>query len=547
MELINIEELNKLSPAKQIEAKKDIINNLDLPLIPTVYLPPVITEGYYFISYSHKDYRKVYSDLFDLESMGLSIWYDRGIPAGSNWKDTALKYLAPFECKGVLFYISENALLSDSIKEEIKFTLDSDKPFSVIFIGEEKTLSDLIERLFKEKKLGKEDYDYFNQVFPKEVLYLRLEEAKESKYEKIVNRLPKQILLNLNLEDDTVNEDTSCFHSLKLDPYGEDGDEGIIDEVTLQVIDINDYYARKITFSDYLDAVTLLTKDNNLNRNVQDYILHLMDGDLLYARAFDKSRDTCRIECDIKDSALSRLRNLEYVEIPTLAAIHRNAFLGCKRLKEVKFIPSSGRGVYLDNYAFKDCFLLEVFDFSDVTHIGISTFENCKSLNNVHINDQIKEIPENAFYWCKGLKTITFGKGLKEIKDYAFEEAGIEELVLPENLESIGERAFYGNDYLKKIVFNKKLKTIGDQAFELAGCDSNKCYMDIDLPASLEKIGARAFTKACIGTIHYDGKLDDFVRLLQNPFTLANENATQKDGTITLICRDKTVYLKDLW
>ena len=117
LEKINYDELEERPLNEKTQIKIDIINNLDLIKIPVALLPGVHSKEYYFISYSHKDYKTVYPDLFMLENEKLNFWYDRGIPAGSNWKDIATKYIAPFDCKGVIFYISENSLLSNAIYE----------------------------------------------------------------------------------------------------------------------------------------------------------------------------------------------------------------------------------------------------------------------------------------------------------------------------------------------------------------------------------------------------------------------------------------------
>ena len=107
-DFIDLKVIDSLPLEEQIKIKKMIINQNELDLIPPGYLPDVVTSEYYFVSYSHRDYRLVYSDIFDLQQNGLAIWYDQGIAAGDNWKDTALKYITPFECKGVLFYISDD-------------------------------------------------------------------------------------------------------------------------------------------------------------------------------------------------------------------------------------------------------------------------------------------------------------------------------------------------------------------------------------------------------------------------------------------------------
>jgi hypothetical protein len=50
-------------------------------------LPPVQTEKYYFVSYSHKDYKKVFKEILLLQSKGISLWYDRGMRPGKDWKE----------------------------------------------------------------------------------------------------------------------------------------------------------------------------------------------------------------------------------------------------------------------------------------------------------------------------------------------------------------------------------------------------------------------------------------------------------------------------
>ena len=94
-------------------------------------LPPVQTDKYYFVSYSHKDYKLVYKDIFYLQQRGFSIWYDKGMEAGKNWKETAEKYITKYNCSGVIFFMSENSILSDAIHEEIKLLIENGKDCSI--------------------------------------------------------------------------------------------------------------------------------------------------------------------------------------------------------------------------------------------------------------------------------------------------------------------------------------------------------------------------------------------------------------------------------
>lgn len=92
--------------------------------VPMPKLGP--NREYIFISYSHKDYKKVYSDLADLYEKGISFWYDGGLPAGKNWDDVVRERMTDSRCVGVIFYLSENLFLSRSIQTEIRITCGED-------------------------------------------------------------------------------------------------------------------------------------------------------------------------------------------------------------------------------------------------------------------------------------------------------------------------------------------------------------------------------------------------------------------------------------
>lgn len=45
-------------------------------------LPTVHKQNYYFVSYSHKDYKKVMKDILLLQECGINIWYDSDMHIG---------------------------------------------------------------------------------------------------------------------------------------------------------------------------------------------------------------------------------------------------------------------------------------------------------------------------------------------------------------------------------------------------------------------------------------------------------------------------------
>lgn len=82
----------------------------------TVPIPDIAeNQNYIFISYSHKDYKKVYADLAFLYREGVHFWYDRGLSAGKNWDAEVKERIENPRCSGVIFYLSENMFLSRSV------------------------------------------------------------------------------------------------------------------------------------------------------------------------------------------------------------------------------------------------------------------------------------------------------------------------------------------------------------------------------------------------------------------------------------------------
>ena len=80
---------------------------------------PDADEGYYFVSYSHRDYKPVLRDILLFSEEGLGIWYDRGLESGKSWVREVSKKISSYSCRGVLFYLSEAFLASPSCLHEL--------------------------------------------------------------------------------------------------------------------------------------------------------------------------------------------------------------------------------------------------------------------------------------------------------------------------------------------------------------------------------------------------------------------------------------------
>lgn len=151
---------------------------------------------------------------------------------------------------------------------------------------------------------------------------------------------------------------------------------------------------------------------------------------------------------EIPDNAFIGLTNLESFETVDGASIDKigkNAFFGCRSLKNVRIF--SWGTLYLDDYSFGNCYELEnldiegffskeSIDFED--NCGKFVFANCKKLQSINLSSV--DIPEYAFYGCTELKKVGVGdKGDKgDIGAYAFAKC--------ENLESVQFKSWPGGN-----------------------------------------------------------------------------------------------------
>lgn len=78
--------------------------------------------------------------------------------------------------------------------------------------------------------------------------------------------------------------------------------------------------------------------------------------------------------------------------------------------------------------------------------IDSDAFNFCTKLRKFNFPETLKVIGHGAFKGCFFLETVILPKTMKEISDYAFYEAGIKQLILPENVNFVGTEVFAGTD-----------------------------------------------------------------------------------------------------
>ena len=124
-----------------------------------------------------------------------------------------------------------------------------------------------------------------------------------------------------------------------------------------------------------------------------------------------------------------------------------------------------------------------------VTVIAEGVFEDCVTLQRVHLPAGLKEIGTLAFRFCSRLTEVELPNGLETIGDQAFFDCTeLTAMALPESVTRIGEDAFASCVRLETVTLPDGLEEIGNGAFR-------KCAAlgTLALPAGELVIGEGAF------------------------------------------------------
>ena len=538
MHFYDLKKLEALSIDEQIAIKKKIINENDLNYIPTAYLPEVVTDGYFFVSYSHLDYKLVYSDVFDLEQEGLSIWYDRGIPAGKNWKDIAVKYMAPFSCKGILFYISKNALASNAIRDELQYALDLKKPFAVVLISPDgKKPVELAEELLNQDLIDKERFEFFQKALTHDNLYLDIKTPSFTKKEKIDLNIAKQKLLDAEMNYESFKGYktpgphsflTNLVNKIAASPNPPRTIYGSF-RPGLIINGLKDYYAREILIKDYVDLLD--------NKETID----------LYKRTKKMSKEEAADlfgGTEIATVAFANSKNIEYVEMPSIKTIIKeNAFRSCDSLKQVVFIGSKHRsaGVTIEQNAFAECYQLEKFDF-DNTKIGAGAFRNCTKLVEIDLSKSLsKAIEKDSFKGCTSLSAISFPEVAKTIGKNSFEGTAVKTLEFSRMIESIDEYAFANCRMLEKVVFGEGIRRIAKNAFSRCA-RLKEVHFNLDYKSVKDLNSIRGCLNKCynLESIFFNRTSDELINQSNARFA---DLFSYHHNCIRIFCTDKIISI----
>ena len=103
------------------EIKRRILASESQDKCATMPPLPVLDKGdkYLFVCYSSRDFKEVYSDLIELYRRKVPFKFDGHLPGVDAWQIQVENGINSPDCAGVVFYISQNVLLTESVCEEI--------------------------------------------------------------------------------------------------------------------------------------------------------------------------------------------------------------------------------------------------------------------------------------------------------------------------------------------------------------------------------------------------------------------------------------------
>lgn len=444
MKELTIEE--KIAEIKSTNTYQDVKN---------AWFPPYHEKEYYFVSYSHKDYKLVYESLYRLQSgeKRLNLWYDHNLTPGRDWEIEARRYIYDFNCKGVIFFVSENAVLSQSIHKEIEFVKNSGKSYLSInlpcekikgHIGEYLSAAKMLELL---KQQGGEIEDYeeksavLSETFNDKITFLPLNEDIDSQITKILSLNRQPLLVVGNNETDIIKQPA--------------------------IVAINDLNVEEIKEDDFI----LLDKK----------------GKPLFLTVID-------------DCAFANCYHLKKVSLPNnITTIGEFSFYNCKSLIEIKMPENC---FFIGNRAFMGCLNLLNFIISDnIEYIGDLTFYGCLNLASIYVSKANKKYSSQDGVLYNKSKTkfihvpnaltgaISIPNNIVKINNEFNRNSKITSITLGKKVKVIGEQAFLMCTNLHKIDIDENVNTIGDSAFN--GCIS---LADITLPNTVTSVGKYAFS-----------------------------------------------------
>ena len=244
---------------------------------------------------------------------------------------------------------------------------------------------------------------------------------------------------------------------------------------------------------------------------------YVMDGLMIYSAGYDtlvschKSGTSVTLNPNVK--VLGGFENNTWVRNITIPEcvtdITENCFNGCQitTIALPAHMKSIGRKAFSENDR-----LASVTMPQTLLSMGQGAFEHCYALTSIVIPDSLRIIPKEAFNSCIRLSSVTWNNDVEEIGDYAFwalsqmSQSHVTNLDLPASLRKVGDCAFGAcTNNLRSVTFHGQVDTLGTAVFESANIQ--KIRFTGGLPPAIKGEGP-LYMIGRIDTIAICGNLD---------------------------------------
>lgn len=233
----------------------------------------------------------------------------------------------------------------------------------------------------------------------------------------------------------------------------------------------------------YGTSITMVTISKNIT-SIGSYAFYSCDE--LRKVVFEEGSQITTIS----DYAFSDCTKLNSINIPNqVTSIGICAFMNCKALDSIT-LPSALQTVGAS--AFNASGVMELEFGSNLKSIGQNAFQKCTFLSSVKFleNSNTVSISSYAFENCGVLTSVTLPSQITTISDYAFQNTGIKNIVIPASVEYISQYAFYNCGLLESVVFENGTESKMIQNYAFTNCSKLK---SVTFPNTLYYIGTSAF------------------------------------------------------
>ena len=502
-------------------------------------------ENYVFVSYAHKDFKCVYSDLAFFSyntNKKVRFWYDEGLRAGEDWFIEARKHMSQPNCVGVIFYLSENLLRSKSVFKEIELVKELEKPYFTVTLSDNKFCA----ADYLDKKEDAELLEKVGNVFPKKDTTLAYKVKTDKDHEGDENLVVyddeyDSMYYRVNKIEQAFAVTEPVFSSFKFDEV-EDGLSLISYIGEERTVFIPDFVERKpvVEIKCAFGGVSEIYVPKTVKRilPVEDLLFecakirHRLDYEMIFQTesmaAIEKTgRGPDRVCPRAIFGGADDLGSINVAEgnefyfdrngilydkkgallrYPPACPWSNQAFEGVKRIGEGAFfnskseyipgimkldeppptIPSSVEEI--GDYAFASAshWFIEISE--GVKRIGKGAFADFSCHHFLTLPESVEYIGEGAFRGCN-VKLIVIRSHIDTIPHGAFFGFWGEEIKIRTNeIKNIEDMAFAFCPNLVNFDLPEVLKTIGYGAFMYC-----KKLMRLTIPSSLEKVSDMAF------------------------------------------------------